>query len=163
MEHSRCLGRAFPERMSYKYRFHPCFNVLFVIERAFGTVCAFNLDEAAKKHDSTILKESAFYYNLNELLDGWLVLADKAYANETLIAAGLKRNNSHRKSFSKSFWKCFNTARGDSEQSFAHFFVNKFTILAHWPGKAHDTFTDWALNVTCCIIIYNYFKKKCSS
>ncbi len=75
--HTRCTGRNYTERLSFKYRWLPCFNVLFIIERVFGTVCAFNIDPAASKHDITVLKESWFYQNLNEIMDGWMILADK--------------------------------------------------------------------------------------
>ncbi len=159
-KHAGCDGMKFFERMSYKYHFHPCFNLLFIIERGFNTICAFNLDAAATKHDTKMLYESSFYYHLYEILNGWICVADKGYVNEQLIAAGLKRNDKRKKFFSKTFWKNFNTARNDSEHVFAYFFVNKFGLLANWKGKAHDTWCDWALNVTCAIIIYNYFKKQ---
>ncbi len=123
-------------------------------------MCAFNLDKAAKKHDTTVLYESSFYYRLTELLNGWLCLADTAYANEEWIAASLKRTNARRHNWSKTFWSDFTDARGDSERVFAQFFVNKFAILSNWPGKAVDTFDDWAMNVTCCVIVYNYFRKQ---
>ena len=159
-KHCRVLGQGRYERLSHKFKFRPCFNALFIIERAFKTVCAFNLDSEAKKHDVKMLYESAFYYKLDKILNGWICLADKAYVNEQLIAAGLKNNNKHKKLYSKSFWLKFNKARGDSEYAFAHFFVNKFKILSNWPGKSADTFDDWALNVTCSIIVYNFFKKE---
>ena len=130
-----------------------------MIERVFGTVCAFNLDPSGKKHDVNVLRESFFYQHLDEIQQGWLVLADKGYTNEKVIVAAVKKNDRRRKQFSKTFWKQLNTARSESERVFAHFFANKFPLLGHWKGKAEDTFEDWALNVTCCIILYNWLKK----
>ena len=77
--HTRCTGRHITERLSQKYHWLPCFNVLFIIERVFGTICAFNLDDSARKHDLTALRESWFYSYLDEVLDGWVILADKGY------------------------------------------------------------------------------------
>ena len=154
-----CSGKNHAERLSYKYRFLPCFSALFVIERVFGTVCAFNLDPAGKKHDITVLRESYWYQNMEELMDGWLMLGDTGYKNEPAIAAAVRKTDYRRKMFSKSFWKEFNKARSDSERVFAHFFSNKFPLLSNWKGKKHNTFEDWAMNVTCCIILYNFFKK----
>ena len=161
-KHALCTGRNRRERRSFKYKWLPCFNAMFVIERVFGTVCAFNLDAAASKHDLTILKESAFYQNIDETLDGWIVMADKGYVgiNNDNVAAAMKKNDSRRKTYSKNFWKMFNGARSDSERVFAHFFYNKFTQLSHWPGKGKHAFIDWAINVTCCIILYNKLKLK---
>ena len=162
-KHARCNGKLHTERLSWKYRWQPCFNCLFVIERVFGTVCAFNLDPEAKKHDITILRESDFFQNVDERLEGWLVLADKGYIGiETdLIAPAHKRESKKRKEFnkntknSKTFWKEFNDARNDSERQFAQFFYNKFKILGDWPGKSKTTFNEWARCVVCCIVLYN--------
>ena len=92
-----CQGQSHPERLSYKYRFLPCFSALFVIERVFGTVCAFNLDPSGKKHDVNVLRESFFYQHLDEIQQGWLVLADKGYTNEKVIVAAVKKNDRRRK------------------------------------------------------------------
>ena len=154
-----CCGKSHSERLSYKYRFLPCFSVLFLVERALGTVCAFNLDPEGKKHDITVLRESSWYGQMDEIMDGWLALGDTGYKNEPGIAAAVRKNDFRRRMFSKTFWKEFNTARSDSERVFAHFFSNKFPLLNNWKGKKDNTFDDWALNVTCCIILYNYLKK----
>ena len=161
-KHALCTGRNDPERRSVKYRWLPCFNVMFVIERLFGTVCAFNMDKAASKHDITVLRDREFFRNIDEILDGWIVMADKGYigSRNVHIAAAMKRNDERRKWYSKEFWKIFNAARADSERVFAHFFYNKFTQLSKWPGKGSKAFIDWAKNVTCCIILYNYTKIK---
>lgn len=160
-KHAKCLGHAIRKRMSHKFKFHlPCFNVLFVIERTFGTVCAFNLDESAVKHDITILRESAWFQNLNEVMNGWIIMADKGYlgAKSNNIAAAFRRGMSARDEYSPQFWQKFNIARGDSERVFAHFFYNKFSQLGDWRGIGKRSFDDWALNVTCCIILYNIMK-----
>ena len=162
-KHARCTGKQHSERLSWKYRWQPCFNCLFVIERLFGTVCAFNLDREAKKHDITILRESTFFQNVEEMLNGWTVLADKGYIGiETdLIAPAHKRQSKKRKDFNqtakncKTFWKAFNDARNDSERQFAQFFYNKFPLLGNWPGKSKNTFNEWARSVVCCIVLYN--------
>ena len=162
-KHARCNGKTHTERLSWKYRWQPCFNCLFVIERVFGTVCAFNLDKEARKHDITILRESAFFQNVDEKLEGWIVLADKGYIGiETqLIAPAHKRKSKKRKAFNeatkncKTFWKEFNDARNDSERQFAQFFYNKFPLLGNWPGKSKNTFNEWARSVICCIVLYN--------
>ena len=161
-KHSLCTGRNRKERRSFKYKWLPCFNVLFVIERVFGTVCAFNLDAAASKHDLTVLRESSSFRHMDEQMDGWIIMADKGYvgANCSNIAAAMKKNDSRRKNYSKEFWKMFNGARADSERAFAHFFYNKFTQLSNWPGKGDNAFMDWAVNVICCIILYNKLKLK---
>ena len=159
-KHSLCTGRNRRERRSIKYRWLPCFNVMFVVERLFGTVCAFNLDAAAIKHDITVLRESTFFQNIDEIMDGWIVIADKGYVGTKnhQIAAAMKRPDARRKWYSKRFWKLFNGARGDSERVFAHFFYNKFTQLSHWPGKGDDAFIRWSKNVACCIMMYNFVK-----
>lgn len=75
--HARCTGRHIAERRSFKYRWLPCFNVLFVTDRVLNTVCAFSLDPRAAKHDITILREAWFYEHIDQILDGWVILADK--------------------------------------------------------------------------------------
>ena len=159
-KHARCTGRHRRERRSFKFHWLPAFNALFIIERVFGSVVAFNLDGAATKHDSRILRESEFFRHINELLCGWVVLGDKAYGgiDSDNIAAGMKKNDKRKAAYSKDFWHCFHGARGDSERAFAHFFFNKYTQLNHWTGKGDGSFVDWAKNVTCCIALYNFVK-----
>lgn len=159
-KHALCTGRTRSERLSHKYKWLPAFNALFIIERVFGTVCAFNLDGAATKHDVTIFKESSFYQQMEEVLDGWTIMADRGYEgiDDNNIAASMKTPDERRQFYSKEFWKIFNTARGDSERVFAHFFYNTFHQLSRWPGKGDNSFVDWAKNVTCCIVIYNWLK-----
>lgn len=53
------------------------FNVMFVTERVLNTVCAFNLDQRAAKHDITILREAPFFRDLNKIMLGWNILSDK--------------------------------------------------------------------------------------
>jgi len=161
-KHARCKGSHIDVRMSHKYKFKACFNCLFVIERTFGTVCAYNLDECATKHDLTILRESWWYQKLFESIDGWIILADKGYEGVDYpnIAPALRRTTKRRKLWPKSFWNNMNGARSDSERVFAHFFVNKFKQLANWHGKGPNAFRNWALNVTCGVIIYNELKLK---
>ena len=160
--HLRCTGRHISERLSVKYKWLPCFNALFIIERVFNTVCAVNLDPAARKHDITVLRDAWFYNEIEELMGRWIILADKGYQgvqHETSnIAFVLKINDKNRKRFSDRFWKQINAARADVERVFAHFFYNKFTQLGAWKGKSGETFQDWALNVICCIIVYNTLK-----
>ena len=161
-KHAKCLGKHISERLSYKFKFKvPCFNVLFLIERTFGTICAFNLDCSTKKHDITVLRESLWFQNIEKLAHGWIILADKGYIGTEIrnIAATLKDDHS-KNIYPDSFWKIFNVARSDSERVFAHFFANKFCQLGNWNGKGNKTFDDWALNVTCCIIVYNILKLK---
>ena len=158
--HQKCCGSKYSERLSYKYKWSPCFNVSFIIERVLGTIVAFNLDEAASKHDVTVLRESWFYNNIEQIMNGWIIIADKGYKNTTEIAAQVKKNDKRRQNFSKNFWKTFNSARVDVERVFAHFFYNKFKLLGNWPGKHKKTFEEWSLNVICCIILYNILKIK---
>ena len=164
--HLRCTGRHITERMSHKYRWLPCFNVLFIIERVFWTICAFNLDKSASKHDITVLRESHFYNNIDEMMNGWIILADKGYIgvekDTKCIAAVLKKNMDGRKMFSKNYWKKLNSARAESETVFAHFFHNKFSQLGAWKGKSKKTFIEWSLNVICGIILYNTMKLHCN-
>lgn len=160
-KHARCVGKFFAERLSWKYRWQPCFNCLFVIERVFGTICAFNLDCEAKKHDIEVLRESSFFQHIDEMLNGWIVLADKGYIGiETHLIAPVitkksKKNKRRRSQWSETFWKEFNDARNDSERAFGQFFYNKFPLLGNWQGKAANTFSDWARSVVCCVIFYN--------
>ena len=116
-KHALCTGRHRRERRSKKYKWLPCFNAMFVIERVFGTVCAFNLDKAATKHDITVLRESEFFRNIDTILDGWILMADKGYVGtkNPNIAASMKKHNNRKKWYSKQFWKIFNGARVDSE------------------------------------------------
>ena len=159
-KHALCTGRRIRERRSHKYKWLPCFNAMFVIERVFGTVCAFNLDKAATKHDMRIFRESEFWRNIDDVLDGWIVMADKGYVGSKHkgVAAAMKDDDARKDWYSKEFWKIFNGARADVERVFAHFFYNKFTQLSKWPGKGPKSFLDWAKNVTCCIILYNCMK-----
>ena len=162
--HTRCTGRHITERITRKYNWLPCFNVTFIIERVLGTVCAFNIDRAARKHDITTLRESWFYQYLNELMNGWIILADKGYIGVhkdgiNCIAAVLRMNMKGRKHFSKEYWKALNIARSDVERIFGDFFHNKFTQLGKWPGKSAKTFTEFSANVICAIILYNSVKK----
>ena len=115
-----------------------------MIERVFGTVCAFNMDKALSKHDITVLRESQFFRNIDEIMDGWIVMADKGYvgAKNKHLAAAMKNKDVRKAWYSKQFWKMFNGARGDSERVFAHFFYNKFTQLSKWPGKGSNSFSD---------------------
>ena len=117
-KHAQCLGRNKREGQSFKHRFLPCFNALFVIERVFGTVCAFNLDQVARKHDIIILRESDFFRNIDAILDGWIVMADKGYVgigNEN-VAATMRKNDPRREWYSNQFWKVFNNScRQDSK------------------------------------------------
>ena len=160
-KHARSVGKFFVERLSWKYHWQPCFNCLFVIERVFGRVCAFNLDAEAKKHDIEILRESNFFQNIDNLLDGWIVLADKGYIGieSPLIAPVINKkgnnNKKKRSKYSETFWKSFNDARNDSERAFGQFFYNKFPLLGNWQGKSKNTFNDWARAVVCSIIFYN--------
>ena len=160
--HARCTGRKYKNRLSHKYKFLPCFNVLFIIERAFMTICSFNLDESSNKHDLTVLRDTLFYNKIEEIMDGWLIIADKGYDGALKevknIAAAVKLNDKRRKWFSKDFWREHNAARAGVERCFAFFFWNKFTKLAQWRGKSKETFKDWAMNVICCIIMYNVLK-----
>ena len=150
--------------MSHKYKWLPCFNVLFIIERAFMTICSFNLDKSSSKHDITVLRDTWFYNNIDEIMDGWIIIADKGYDGALKevqsIAAAVKTNDKRRKWYSKKFWRELNAARSGVERSFAAFFYNKFTQLAKWPGKSKNTFQEWALNVICSIILYNVLRIK---
>lgn len=160
-KHARCLGKHHTERSSWKLRFQPCFNCLFIIERVFGTVVAFNLDKSARKHDIRVLRESEFYQNLDEIMDGWYILADKGYIGvdvKSVVPAMDKKKMKQRKRWPKLFWKQFNDARNDSERTFSHFFYNKFSTLGNWQGKSQNTFVEWSSCVVCCIIMWNYLK-----
>ena len=98
-KHAKCRGLNIPERRSKKYNNHiPCFTALFVIERTFGTICAYNVDQECTKHDITVLRESSWYQNLLELTNGWIIMADKGYVgdNPRNIAATFKRNSNRR-------------------------------------------------------------------
>ena len=158
--HPRCTGRHRSERVSHKYRWLPCFNVMFLIERVFGTVVAFNLDPAAAKHDIKVLRESWFGSELDEIMDGWIILADKGYIGykSKCVAPVLRLNMKERKCYSKKYWYEFNVARSDVERVFGDFFHNKFTQLGKWKGKSATTFTEFSANVICCIIFYNSVK-----
>jgi len=162
--HVKCSGRRFKERLSHKYKStSACFNVLFIVERVMGTICAFNIDASARKHDMTVLRESWFYKYLDEIMDGWVILADKGYIGVrkdgvNCIAAVLRRNMKGRKAFSDEFWHKMSVARSESERIFSHFFWNKFKQLRTWSGKSKDTFIEFGANLTCCVILYNSVK-----
>ena len=178
-----------PERHSKKYGFWPAFNLCFMVERCMGTIVAFNMyvvyqplsrmtlstlcvrDPSCRKHDIKVLREAWFFPQLDEIMKGpgGIILADKGYigiqrdtADHTgvnCIAASYKMNRKGRKNCSNQFWFNMAAARGVVETTFAKFFFNKFPQLCRWPGKAEKTFNEWAANVTCCIIIYNKFKR----
>lgn len=92
-----------------------------------------------------------FYQHLDEILDGWIILADKghvgAYKELNCIAAVLKENQKERKLYSKEYWRKLNIARSDVERTFAGFFYNKSTQLGRWPGKSEATFVEFSANV----------------
>ena len=157
---SQCNGKSHAERICWKYRWLPCYKVLFVVERALGTICAVNLDKAGKKHDITVLRESSFYRDMRSDLGNWLVIGDCGYMNESGVAASVKRVDRRRLMFSKSFWKEFNRARNTSEVVFAHFFSNKFPLLSSWKCTGRNNFEFWARNVICCVIVYNCMKRE---
>ena len=161
--HARCSGQRFSERLSHKWKNRPCFNAMFIIERVFGTICAFNLDPSASKHDIKVLKQSWFYPVIDQMTNGWVILADKGYVgvqkDVDCIAMVLKRNMAERDRYSKSYWRHFNVARAQVETTFADFFHSKFRQLSQWPGKSKETFIDWAANVICCVILFNKFKR----
>lgn len=158
--HTRCSGRDNPQRVSRKYRWLPCFNVMFMIERVFGTVVAFSIDPAATKHDIRVLRESWFGMELDEIMDGWIILADKGYIGfeGKCVAAVLRSNMRERTAYSREYWYKFNVARSDVERIFGDFFHNKFKQLGEWTGKSATTFTEFSANVICCIIFYNSVK-----
>ena len=66
--YKRCAGRHIAERITNNWL--PCFNVTFIVQRVLGTVCADNIDRAARKHDVTTMRESWFYQCLNEMISG---------------------------------------------------------------------------------------------
>ena len=165
--HARCTGRHIRERLSFKYRWLPCFNVLFVTERVLSTICAFSIDPSSAKHDITVLREAPFFQKLNEEMDGWVIMADRGYVGinkphlggSSCIAPIAKKNmETVRPLYSKKYWKQMNIARGECERVFGQFFHNQFTQLGKWPGKSQDTFTDFSSNVVACIILYNLIK-----
>ena len=162
--HVKCSGRRFKERLSHKYKnTSACFNVLFIVERVLGTICAFNIDASARKHDITVLRESWFYQYLDEIMDGWVILADKGYLGVRkdglkCIAAVLRKNMKGRNAFSDQFWHRLSVARSESERIFSHFFWNKFKQLCNWSGKSKNTFIEFGANLTCCVILYNSVK-----
>jgi hypothetical protein len=75
--------------------------------RTFGTICACNLDEAATKHDITILRESAWFQNLDELMQGSIIMAHEGYIGSGCanVAPCLKRNDPHRLNYTTTFWR----------------------------------------------------------
>ena len=76
-KHCMCKG-ARRNRMSKKLNHHkPCFNALFLAERTLNTIVAFNLDESSTKHDISVLRESHWFQNIEELAHGWCIMADK--------------------------------------------------------------------------------------
>lgn len=160
--HARCTGRDKAERLSHKYHFLPCYNCLFVSERVLNTICAFSLDPRASKHDLTILREASFFQHIDEIMGTDIILADKGYVgvnyDSKSIAAVPKSDMEDHEWFSKTYWRAFNTARGECERIFAEFFYNRFTLLGRWPGKGQHSFTEWSANVTSCIILYNVLK-----
>ena len=162
--HVKCRGKSKKERLSYKSKSTvACCNVSFIVERVFHTICAFNNDANARKHDITVLRESWFYEYLDEIMDGWIILADKGYLGVRqdgvkCIAAILRRNMKGRKAFSKEFWHKMSVARSEVERTFSHFFWNKFRQLGNWPGIKENTFIEFGANLTCCVILYNSIK-----
>lgn len=158
--HPRCTGRKKSYRISHKYNFLPCFNVTFLIERVFGTIVAFTMDPKTTKHDIRVLRESWFGSQLDEVMDGWIVLADKGYIGfrSKCLAPVLRTNMKERQAYPKKYWYKLNVARSDVERTFADFFHNKFTQLGKWPGKSATTFIEFSANVICGIILYNSIK-----
>ncbi len=158
--HLRCNGKSKKhfKRLSWKHKYSACFNVTFVTERVLGTVCAFNLSESAKTHDTEMLRSALFYNNIDSIMDGWIIIADKGYVNDINIAASVKKNDKRRKLYPKDFWRLICAARADAERSFSHMFNNKFKFLRQWTGTARDTYAQWATCVTACIIVFNALK-----
>ncbi len=157
---SHCNGKCHSERICWKYRIIPCYKVLFVVERALGTICAVNMDRHGQKHDITVLRESSFYRDMAADLGNWIAVGDTGYMNEPGVAAAVRGNDGRKEMFSKTFWKSFNDARNASEVVFAHFFSAKFPLLSKWKCTSKDNFEFWAKNVMCCVIVYNHMKRE---
>ena len=110
-----------------------------------------------------MLREAWFYPYLNEIMQGWVILADKGYIGVkkddiNCIAPVMKKGMKERKKFSDSYWHEMNLARSEVERVFAHFFSNKFTQLSKWQGKSKGTFVEFSANVICCVILFNVIK-----
>ena len=132
-KHAICKGLHIFERLSPKFNFHhACFNVLFVTERVFGTICSFTLDKSVHKSDVAVLRQSTWFQDLEELTEGGVIMADKGYvgAGSASIAAQQKKGSKKRNKFSPAFWSEMCKARSDCERIFSHMFVNKWPQLS---------------------------------
>lgn len=154
-------GRSHTERLSYKYNHQKaCFTVIFVVERVMNTICAVNVDGAGKTADVTVLRDSWWYRDMENLIGDWLIIGDTGYKNEPGIAANVKGVDRRKAKFSSSFWKEFNNARAKSQHAFAHFFVNKFPLLSQWRATGENSFELWAMTLICGVILYNHVKRE---
>ena len=132
-KHARCKGLTKFERLSAKFNFHQaCFNVLFVTERVFGTVCSLSLDKSVHKADISILRESTWFQDLQQLTHGGIIMADKGYVGigSSCIAVQQKKGSKKRKLFPSAFWSELSKARSTCERIFSHVFVNKWPQLS---------------------------------
>ena len=132
-KHARCKGLNKFERLSAKFNFHQaCFNVLFVTERVLGTVCSLSLDKSVHKADITILRESTWFQELQDLTHGGIIMADKGYVGigSSCIAVQQKKGTKKRKMFPSAFWSEMSRARSTCERIFSHVFVNKWPQLS---------------------------------
>ena len=145
-KHARCKGLRKFERLSAKFNFHQaCFNVLFVTERVFGTVCCLTLDKSAHKADIRVLRESTWFQELEQLTHGGIIMADKGYVGieSSCIAAQQKKGMKMRSKFPSSFWSEMSKARSTCERVFSHIFVNKWPQLSMFFASEDKLFHDY--------------------
>ena len=158
--HKRCKGHKHRESLSWKYKWLPCYNIMFVVERVTGTIVAFTLHPHTMYHTDTTMLESSDFAEKYRAEWG-PVLVDSGYANNARFAAipGKKKHQHLKTIYSKQFFRKMKRSRMIVEQTFGIFFTSKFPRLGHWQGTGKYAFSEWSDNVVAAMILFNVMKR----
>jgi len=156
--HKLTVGRNDVNKRSWKFHWRAAYSHLFVVDRIFGVIVAANVGNPSRKHDCTILKESTFGINFDQMLtELYYCLGDNAYYNfKKEQFAAMPKKTSHMYHFlDKNFMYKHKKCRVTVEHTFAKFFINQHTRLNEWTFKGPKALALLNCNLICAIILWN--------
>ena len=156
--HKLTVGRNDRNKRSWKYKWKPAWSHLFVIDRIFGIITAVNTGNPAWKHDLTVLKESDFGVNFDNLINElYYCLGDNAYFSfkHKQFCAMPKKTSYLYKLLDKKFLYNHKKCRVEVEHFFARFFINQNLRLNRWTLKGKNSLKLLNCNLICAIILWN--------
>ena len=159
--HKLTVGRNDKNKRSWKYHWRAAWSHLFVIDRIFGMINAVNVGNPACKHDITVLKESNFGINFDNILnDMYYCLGDNAYYgfNKKQFAAMPKQTSYQYKLLDSKFMYEHKKCRASVEHFFAKFFINQNIRLNYWTMKGKKSLPLLNCTLICAIILWNQIK-----